>query len=73
MIARAIESIFYSSAVNGTHRAMSDMGFIPDGSHGTPAEQVRAAIHGTTVEAIAAPPADEDADKPRTRAKGGKS
>jgi hypothetical protein len=71
MIARAIEAVFYTSAVNGTHRAMSDMGFIPDGSHGTPAEQVRAAIHGSTVEAIAAPVADEDADKPRTRAKGG--
>ena len=44
MIARAIESLFYTSAVRGTHRALSDMGFIGPASAGSQAEQVRAVI-----------------------------
>lgn len=46
MIARAIETVFYAAAVRGTHRAMSDMGFIAADAVGTQAEQVRAAIVG---------------------------
>lgn len=44
MIARAIETLFYQSAVRGTHKALSDMGFIPTDATGTQAEQVRAVV-----------------------------
>lgn len=46
MIARAIESLFYTAAVTGTHRACREMGLIPDDADGSPAEQVRLAIAG---------------------------
>lgn len=45
MIARAIETLFYTAAVRGTHKALADMGFIdPASAAGTPAEQVRAVV-----------------------------
>jgi hypothetical protein len=69
MIARAIESVFYTAAVTGTHRAMSDMGFIPTGTPGTPAEQVRAAIHGPVELPAIAAPTLEDTDEPRKKGK----
>lgn len=60
MIARAIESLFYTAAVSGTHRALCEMGMIPPDSQGTPAEQVRGAIVG--------PPATEAVeDSPKAR------
>lgn len=46
MIARAIETVSYTAAIKGTHRAMSEMGFIDPSATGTQAEQVRAAIVG---------------------------
>jgi hypothetical protein len=68
---RTFRAMIYNTVVGAIHDAFSDTGFIAPDAHGTLAEQVRAAIHGPSVEAIAAPTADEDADKPRTRAKGG--
>jgi hypothetical protein len=52
MIAKAIESLFYTAAVTGTHRACREMGMIPDDAQGTPAEQVRQCIAGPEAQAI---------------------
>lgn len=66
MIARAIENLFYTAAVTGTHKALNDMGMIPPEANGSPVEQVRAAIVGPApVEAIA-----DEPTPPATRKKG---
>lgn len=58
MLARAIEAMFYGAAVNGTHKAMKDMGMVPADAEGTPLEQIRA---------VTAPPPEAIADEPRGR------
>lgn len=67
MIARAVEAIFYHSAVRGTHRALSEMGFIPAEAGGTPAEQVRAIV---APEAIGDKPADDEKVEAEDKADG---
>jgi hypothetical protein len=44
MIARAIENLFYTAAVTGTHRALTEMGMIATDAPGTPAEQIRSIV-----------------------------
>ena len=39
---KAIAAMFYTAAVEGTHKALADMGMIPADAQGSKAEQVRA-------------------------------
>ena len=60
MIARAIENLFYSAAVTGTHRALTEMGMILPDATGTPVEQVRAIVGPADPAPAPTPQAIED-------------